>query len=76
MDLYNSDHFLIVLTLLEGVSAASNPRYTFEKADWPLFKQVAVCNRAIDSFGGVEDAIDYFNKTGVLRRLFQEQIVQ
>ena len=62
MDLYHSDYFPIVLTLVEGVPATSKPRYIFQKADMPLFKQLAICNSAIDSFGGVEEAIEYFGK--------------
>ena len=42
--------------------AASNPRYIFEKADWPLYKQFVICNHPIDSFGGVDEAIEYFRE--------------
>ena len=60
MNLYESDHFPIILTLLEGRPAASTLRYVFQKADWPLFNQMGFCNCPIDSFGGVEEAIEYF----------------
>lgn len=55
-DLYNSDHFPVLLALNNLSCRYATPRFVFDKADWPLFKALATCEESIDSFATVDDA--------------------
>ena len=39
-DLYESDHFPIILESLHSTVGERPTRYKFDKADWPLYEQI------------------------------------
>ena len=62
-DLYNSDHFPVILTSDGSTATQCISHYIFEKADWTNFKNVAVCDRDMDSFATIDEAVEYFTDT-------------
>lgn len=62
-DLYNSDHYPVLIDTTEKSYRNSQIKFIFEKAEWSKFKDEAMCSRDISSFANIDEAISYFNST-------------
>ena len=60
-DLYHNDHFPTRLSLSDSTASHVPGHYIYEKADWNLFQDAAVCTRQLESFPSVDEAVEYFN---------------
>lgn len=56
-NLYNSDHFPIIMTLQPAVSYLQKPKYIFERANWPQFEILSIIESIAESFPTVNEAI-------------------
>ena len=63
LDLYNSDHFPVLLSLPNTECRQTEPRYLLENADWRGFRDLAVCYRDVHSFPSIPEALSYFVQT-------------
>lgn len=60
--LYNSDHYPIIIEIPDTSYNLCPPKYIYEKADWNRFKIEAECERNINSFENIDEAVEYFNE--------------
>lgn len=58
-DLYNSDHYPVLLSIDDSTCKETPIRFIFEKADWSKFKRSANVERDPCSFDSVDDATEY-----------------
>ena len=62
-DLYNSDHFPVILTTNDSTANQCNSHFILEKADWPKYERNAIFNEDINSFISVDEAAEHFTNT-------------
>ena len=62
-DLYNSDHYPILVDTREAAYKSCPIKFIFEKANWSKFKEEAICYQNVESFLNIDDALTYFNST-------------
>ena len=58
-DLYNSDHFPVLLVLRDDSCRRVPVRYIFDRADWELYRRLAVTHGSAADFPSVDEALDH-----------------
>ena len=61
-DLYDSDHFPILLKPITDDLIQTNKRFLFEKADWTLFQTRAIPTQQVDDFESINDAVQHITE--------------
>ncbi|GBO06598.1 hypothetical protein AVEN_197982-1 [Araneus ventricosus] len=57
-DLYNSDHFPLVVSYADSACVTQRPqRYLFQRADWAAFRQLAVITETMVVSNNIDEAI-------------------
>lgn len=59
-DLYQSDHFPVIISQEDTSAIATTPRYKFDCADWSIFGRAAACTMELQAFPTVDEALSYF----------------
>ena len=62
-DLFNSDHYPILITFNHGNSPPTSPRYIFSRADWDKFSSLAILDAPINRFNNIDEINKYIIET-------------
>ncbi len=60
LDLYGSDHFLILLESTDSEPQSCRLRWGLDKADWQRFRELCSSIRQLTDFGTCDEAATYF----------------
>ena len=58
-DLFNSDHYPIMLSNAEHSEERCPERYLLDRADWKSFEKSTICNELAEDFATAEEAVKY-----------------
>ena len=58
-DLHGSDHYPILLEKVTGIPDCGVPRWQLDRADWKLFRSIAVLQGTVEEFQSVQEAANH-----------------
>ena len=57
-----SDHFPIMISLVDEIAAPRSPRWLIDKANWALFAILTALQVEAEEFPSIEEALEFLNK--------------
>ena len=61
-DSLGSDHFPILIDIVDEIPVSRSPRWILDKANWALFKALTQLEVNVEDFATIDDALDFLNK--------------
>ena len=61
-DRLGSDHFPIVINIVDEVAVPRSPRWILDRANWALFSTLAFLEIKAEDFETVDDALDFLSE--------------